>query len=278
MLGMTRMPAKGLGMLDIKRTFLALDQAPQAQHMYTSELASIADQIREGTAEIQIGRANIEDLGVILSLIDEAKTWLSTKGTNQWSTDWLDQDGRGRSARVEISVKEEATWLVWFVSQHEKIPMATVTIEKNANPDVWTDPGTADKPAAYLSRLITARRFSGLRIGAALIDWACAYVAREYRAKFIRIDVWTDNYALHDYYIKQGFRPCGLCPNETYPSRALFQRATSGTPAWMDVRHTSMDGGSSDLETPAHTRLQPEGDLSAPQPWPATVEAPPQRN
>lgn len=266
MLDTMRTPAKGHGTLHIERTFLALVRAADAPHIDTSELASMARQVSEGTARIEIGRAKIEDLDVIVGLIEEAKAWLRTKGTDQWSSDWLDQDGRGRGARVENSIKEEATWLVWFVSPHRKIPMATVTIETKANPDVWTDPAVAGAPAAYLSRLITGRRFSGLGIGAALIEWACAYVAREYRAKLIRIDVWTDNYELHEYYRKQGFESCGECPNVLYPSRALFQKPTSGGTARL--------GGSSGPETLARPCLQPDGDLPAPRPRTVTAEAP----
>jgi hypothetical protein len=235
MLGNTQAPVKRHGMpepLGIKRIFTALDSEAHDQQAHSDNLLAIARQIRAGTTSVKIRRAAIEDLDVIRGLIDEAKAWLPSKKTDQWSTDWLDKDGRGRDGRVEISIKEGTTWLVWLVSDRGKVAVATVTIEENANPGVWPEPQLADKPAVYLSRLVTARRFSGLRIGAALITLACKYAACQYGAKFLRIDVWTGNSALHDYYLDQGFRFCGLCPDEGYPSRARFQRPTSGGSGW----------------------------------------------
>ena len=170
----------------------------------------------------------MDDLPTILHLLEEAKVWLRTKGTDQWSTDSPDKDGRTRSARVECSLKEDKTWLVYFSFRGSRnIPVATVTIERTVNTDIWTQPEKIAERAVYLSRLVTARNFSGLQIGNALIDWACDHAVREYDAKWIRIDVWTRNRALHRYYRQRGFVSCGLCPDKSYPARALFQRPTS---------------------------------------------------
>ena len=112
-------------------------------------------------------------------------------------------------------------------SMAPEIPVATVTIERTVNTDIWTQPEKIAERAVYLSRLVTARNFSGLQIGNALIDWACDHAASEYAAEWIRIDVWTRNRALHRYYRQRGFAWCGLCPDKNYPSRARFQRPTS---------------------------------------------------
>jgi len=69
--------------------------------------------------------------------------------------------------------------------------------------------------------------YAGWGLGAELIDWAGLRARREYGAKWIRIDVWTTNTALHGYYLKRGFEPCGSCANPAYPSRALFQKPVS---------------------------------------------------
>jgi GNAT superfamily N-acetyltransferase len=107
---------------------------------------------------------------------------------------------------------------------------ATVTTATRANPAVWTGPYCAcnlAESAIYAHRLITARDYSGLGLGAQLIDWAGLRARREYGAKWIRIDVWTTNIALHNYYQRQGFIPCGRCPDPGYPSGALFQKAAA---------------------------------------------------
>lgn len=198
------------------------DRIPQ------SDLRFARDLIRKRKVALSIRRSTMDDLPTILHLIDEAKGWLKSKDTDQWSTDWLDKDGRSRSDRVECSLKEEKTWLACFSFRGSpEIPVATVTIERTVNTDIWTQPEKIAERAVYLSRLVTARNFSGLQIGDALIDWACDHAAREYAADWIRIDVWTHNRALHRYYRQRGFAWCGLCPDRNYPSRARFQRPTS---------------------------------------------------
>ena len=104
--------------------------------------------------------------------------------------------------------------------------MATVTIEPKANPLVWDRPGELDDSAVYLSRLVVARRFAGLRIGADVLNWTCDHARHQHKAKLVSIDVWTGNSDVHRYYLKQGFWKAGNCPDKSYPSRQRFQRST----------------------------------------------------
>ena len=80
-----------------------------------------------------------------------------------------------------------------------------------------------------MSRLIVTRGAAGFGVGAAMIDWAAAQAVRDWSAQWIRIDVWTTNVALHNYYEKRGFRRLRIaqCQAEDYPSAALFQKPTS---------------------------------------------------
>ena len=53
---------------------------------------------------------------------------------------------------------------------------------------------------------------------------------RCWSAKWVRIDVWTTNEALHNYYEKRGFQYYKVCEfkeDEYYPSAALFQKPTA---------------------------------------------------
>ena len=183
--------------------------------------------VRKGKLDLDIRCADPDDLPAVLELIDEAKLWLPTKFTDQWSKDWADQNGRKRSDRVQDSLAQETTWIVTVTHEKQTYAVATVTIEPNRNPLVWGRPGDLDASAVYLSRLVVARRFSDLKIGAGLLNWVCDHARRRYQAKLIRIDVWTWNSALHNYYRAQGFRSQGLCADLSYPSRARFQRSTS---------------------------------------------------
>ncbi len=165
-----------------------------------------------------------ENLEVLLGLIDEARNWLGNKDTNQWARPWPDR--ASRDDRVRRGLQVGKTWIVW----HEEIPVATVTIATRPNPVVWSGPDcrcNLSERAVYAHRLIVARNYSGWGLGAELIDWAGLWGRREYGASWIRIDVWTSNTALHRYYTKTGFEPCGSCADPDYPSGALFQKPVS---------------------------------------------------
>ena len=53
---------------------------------------------------------------------------------------------------------------------------------------------------------------------------------QSWQAHWIRINVWTTNIALHNYYEKQRFEPVRICQFDdpgSYPSAALFQKPTA---------------------------------------------------
>src|SRR5438105_1774882 len=144
---------------------------------------------------MRLARAEAKDFRVILGLIDDAALWLRSKDTDQWAKPWPTK--RRRNTRVRMGLRGGKTWIVW----DGDTAAATVTIAKQANPKVWPASAyDAAEPAVYVHRLITARSHTGRGLGAALIDWAGQRAAEQYGARSIRIDVWTANKALHDYY------------------------------------------------------------------------------
>jgi GNAT superfamily N-acetyltransferase len=171
---------------------------------------------------LQVRRAAADDLLVILGLIDEAATWLRTKNTDQWARPWPNQVAR--DARVRQGIRGGNTWIA---EEHGTL-VATLTYRPHGNHALWTQ-HERNEPAVYVSRLIVSREVSGLGIGAAMIDWAGQRAARDWGAHWIRIDVWTTNMALHNYYQARGFRFCRMCPFDpwVYPSAALFQKPIS---------------------------------------------------
>jgi GNAT superfamily N-acetyltransferase len=154
---------------------------------------------------------------VVLDLIEQAAAWLRGKGTDQWARPWPDEPQRDERVRRGLELGE--TWIVWSGD----VPAATMTIRQDANPDVWGEKGR--DPAVYIHRLVVSRTYAGLDLGGVMIDWA---VQREFALRHVdwaRVDVWTTNAGLHDYYERQGFIRCGSCPDPRYPSGALFQKA-----------------------------------------------------
>jgi ribosomal protein S18 acetylase RimI-like enzyme len=186
------------------------------------------DYVSVGSYPFQLRLATSADLTGIFRLLDDAAAWLRTaKDTDQWERPWPTREAR--DARVRAGVEHGDTWIVL----DGYVPMGTITIKPRPNTAVWSglDRGCdlSDR-AVYVHRLVTARNYTGLGgLGSALLSWAGRKGQRLYGAQWIRIDVWASNLALHDYYRKRGFQPCGRCADRCYPSGALFQKPV--TPA-----------------------------------------------
>ena len=169
---------------------------------------------------LHIRPAVTDDIETIISMIDEAAAWLGTKGIDQWATPWPTE--AARNARVLRGITGGGTWMV----EDDGYPVGTITYRQKGNQKLWTAGELCD-PAVYVSRLIVSRKYMGNQIGAALIDWAGYQAWKAWKAQWIRVDVWTTNIALHNYYKKQRFAPIRICEFNnpySYPSAALFQK------------------------------------------------------
>jgi GNAT superfamily N-acetyltransferase len=171
---------------------------------------------------IERARATRRNRKAVLRLVKEASDWLRTKDTDQWAVPWPDR--KGRDARVRRDLEEGKIWIVW----DGKCAAATVTIAEEPNDAVWSGcECDLTEPAVYVHRLIISRRYAGRGLGAELIDWTGLRGRDLKGAKWIRIDVWTNNTKLHHYYKMSQFEPCGYCTDPAYPSGALFQKPVS---------------------------------------------------
>ena len=171
---------------------------------------------------LRIRRGTTGDADTIIGMIDEAADWLRGQGTDQWARPWPTR--AARDGRVRRGLRNGHTWIAEAAGR----PIATITYRPHGNRSLWTR--REDRtPAVYVSRLIVTRSAAGFGVGAAVIDWAAAQAVRDWNAQWIRIDVWTTNVALHNYYEKRGFRRLRIaqCHTGYYPSAALFQKPTS---------------------------------------------------
>jgi GNAT superfamily N-acetyltransferase len=164
--------------------------------------------------------AEAGDMPVIIGFIDEAAGWLAEKGTDQWAEPWPDR--AQRDGRVRRGIEDRCTWMV----QDGDLTVATVSCRPEGNPQLWSLAEQAEL-AVYVSRLIVGRSHGGQGIGNELFDWAGKWAAAQYGARWIRIDVWTTNALLHDYYEKRGFSFVRECDYVDYPSAMLFQKPTA---------------------------------------------------
>lgn len=169
---------------------------------------------------LRVRPAEKDDMPIILGFIDEAAAWLADKGTDQWSKPW--PTTRQRDRRVRRGIRDKCTWIV----EDDGRPIATISCRPRGNPKLWTDAESAE-PAVYVSRLIVCRDYGGQAIGNELFDWAGKWAAAQYGARWVRIDVWTTNTLLHEYYEKRGFSLMRKCDYVEYPSAMLFQKSAT---------------------------------------------------
>lgn len=162
-------------------------------------------------------RADAADLHAVHNLLTEASQWLQTKGTDQWTKPWPDEGDRRE--RIRKAIAAGRTWIAWDAAQ----AAATLTASPNHH-GIWPEE-TRLEQAVYVRRVVVSRRYAGLGLGAQLLDWAGLRASREYGARWIRVDVWTTNLRLQDYYLSRGFERGGSSPIEGYPHAALFQKS-----------------------------------------------------
>ncbi|HXZ73043.1 MAG TPA: GNAT family N-acetyltransferase [Streptosporangiaceae bacterium] len=171
-----------------------------------------------GELPLALHRATLRDHDVIIELINAAADWLRTKNTDQWAQPWPSEEDRNHRIRQDLIAGK--TWIAW----EGGTAAATITADPAENP-IWPAQTRRD-PAVYVCRLVVGRAFSGRGLGAALLDWAGLRAQQSYEVRWIRVDVWTTNTALHAYYKRLGFESCGFSEASGYPSAALFQKET----------------------------------------------------
>ena len=188
----------------------------------------------------KIRLATADDVPAIHGLIGSAAEWLQ-KFTDQWARPWPDKPTR--DARIEQAIQDRLTWMV---ADGEGALVGTVTCREHGNDMLWT-PEEQAEPAVYVSRLIVRRDRAGLGIGSALIDWAGLHGSRNWGAEWIRVDVWTTNNALHDYYKGEGFEHLRTLQFKNYwdyPSAALFHKPTADVDTDAAARFSSVEEAS----------------------------------
>ena len=170
-----------------------------------------------GQLRLLLRRAGTQDYGAVNGLRAEATAWLRAMSTDQWVEPWPGEDVIEH--RIRQAIQAGRTWIAW----DGLVPAATITGSPNHH-DIWPEENRREA-AVYIRRLVVSRTYAGHGLGAQLVDWAGVRASREYGAQRVRVDVWTTNTALHDYYVHLGFDFCGLSKTiDDYPSAALFQK------------------------------------------------------
>lgn len=166
--------------------------------------------------------ARLADVDTLLDWRRERAAWLAERGSDQWQAPWP------RWA-VTGAVQAGQTWMAW----DGETPAASITLTAAVELDtVWKSddteladalwhPGDDPGNALYASKLMVPAAYAGQGLGEELLDWAGG---RTYDAEllWLRLDAWSTNEPLHDWYRRQGFVLVRVVGSRA--SGACFQR------------------------------------------------------
>jgi GNAT superfamily N-acetyltransferase len=136
--------------------------------------------------------ATPDDLPLLLAFREEAASWLSELGTDQWS--------RPYPADRLLATIEAGTV---FMVRDGEATAATITLTPEAEEGLWSEEELRE-PSMFVNKLTVSREYAGQSLGGRLLDWA-GDRAFHSSAKWLRLDAWTTNEALQRYYLRQGF-------------------------------------------------------------------------
>ncbi|MEU7291706.1 GNAT family N-acetyltransferase [Streptomyces exfoliatus] len=139
-----------------------------------------------------IERATAEDLDVLLAFRQEAAAWLSDLGTDQWQ--------RPYPADRLLSTIEAG---VVFMVRDGSVTAATITLTPEAEEGLWSEQELRQE-SLFVNKLTVARTHAGQDLGGRLLDWASDQAYRS-GVMWLRLDAWTTNKPLQDYYLRHGF-------------------------------------------------------------------------
>jgi GNAT superfamily N-acetyltransferase len=165
-------------------------------------------------AGLSIRQATPADTPTVVELWNEAKDWLAAQGLDQWQYPI-------KMHNVDRAIDAR---LCWLVEPRNGSAVATITLEFDADLSLWR-PAEMPDEALYVHRLVVRRSKAHQNLGAEILDWADDQVRTAGRT-FLRLDAWTNNVRLHEYYRCLGFRLVRIVDHPS-GSGALFERPVS---------------------------------------------------
>jgi GNAT superfamily N-acetyltransferase len=141
---------------------------------------------------VRIVPAEPEDVSALLAFREEAAAWLSRLGTDQWQ--------RPYPAAKLLETIEAGTV---FMVRDGEVTVATITLTPEAENGLWSERELGET-SLFVNKLTVARTHAGQNLGGRLLDWAGDRAFRG-GVKWLRLDAWTTNEGLQEYYRRQGF-------------------------------------------------------------------------
>lgn len=138
------------------------------------------------------------DLPTVQGLLGEAADFLSAKGVHQWHRAWFEE---ARQVRWLEAALAEGQVTMARVGED---PAGAFVLLREAGPfdrRLW---GDAPADAAYLHRVVVARRYAGRGFGSRLVAEAERLASAERRRR-LRLDCAADNGWLNAFYARLGY-------------------------------------------------------------------------
>ncbi|HEY9332721.1 MAG TPA: GNAT family N-acetyltransferase [Streptomyces sp.] len=132
------------------------------------------------------------DLDQLLAFREEAASWISELGSDQWSRPYP-------ADRLLLTIEAGTVFMLRDGSR----TAGTITLTPEAEEGLWT-PEELEKASIFVNKLTVSRDYAGKDLGGRLLDWA-GDRAYQSSAKWLRLDAWTNNAALQRYYLQHGF-------------------------------------------------------------------------
>jgi GNAT superfamily N-acetyltransferase len=156
-----------------------------------------------------------QDAPKLHQLRESAESWLAHKNTDQYQGGW--------SAKAHAQIDQLLSDQRFVALKNSFQDILAVGALVGPDPDFWT---AEDEPrsAWYVSRLMVS--VHGRGVGARLLDMLTLAAAIDGR-KYLRLDCWRANKALHRYYEDNGFVLVRIVETPGRQSGALFQRICS---------------------------------------------------
>ena len=139
---------------------------------------------------VTITNTILEDYEKVLWLFDQVMVLQGTNGYKVWET--IDKE----SLITEIKNKQQ------FKIVEDSEILCLFSIQLN-DPFIWREKDQND--AIYLHRIAVNPNFKGKKTFQKVLAWAMQF-ANQNNLKFIRMDTWSDNFKLIDYYKSFGFQ------------------------------------------------------------------------
>jgi protein-tyrosine phosphatase len=142
----------------------------------------------EKVSGLTVRKALVPDATGASEILQEAATWLLSKGIQQWRPEWFGV------AWAERQIAKGTLYLGFI----DNLPVATIRLLWE-DPDIW---GPRALDAGYVHSLAVRRANAG--VGRYLIAWAAEQVRAAGRS-YLRLDCWDGNTQLRSYYTSLGF-------------------------------------------------------------------------